>query len=1039
MRRTIILAVVAALLGGGVLINQLSSTRTRMEPLQEMARMRPTRAFAPRVSIPTAYHPCTALPSSPADTLATMPTETCGGSDARPLDLGGLAQLGESVIDPDSLHASGLAAIIWQNKTNPSALDDAIRRLQKAARLSANRVPLLVDLSAAYLVRAPAGVNPRDLMEALQAAQEALSLERGNPAALFNAALAQQLLGLEDQASQTWDEYLAVDSTSGWAHEARARKEHLLTRVSEIPYPAPGASRAQVVEFAMRFPQEAREYGWHQVLGDWGGATVGDEEPGCAAELLRLAEQLGGALERQEGGDASLADAVRAIRRAQSSRDVTLVLARAHRDYAAGQAAYTVDRDFALAAFERVIASNAPSPVLLQWARTFGAGALYIVSGGRIDRAMPEISSLLAEVDSLHHPALAARARWMLGTMLLRGKNVNREAGARYLSAASLFRRAGETQYMGAMLGMAAEATYELGDTLAAYRLTHRAQMALRPYRNSVWLHTQLHGVARYVVLDEMPRAALALMDEDVRVTRRLGVSLDRIDALHVRSRIRSITGDPAGAARDVDSVYALVPALPKGETQRRWASAVVQISRPGNISTAQMDAAVASFSQNVLWLVPALIRRADVQLRENNPQGALRDLELVTAGIRGLSRTPDNAALRGAVLEQARSRFDGMVMLNLRMGRPADALAALESGRLSFTASQDTSARTGVRRLSAPPGHVALEYALIGNTLLTWTIQGDTLHVLGQPVDRDSLLLTVEQVAAMLESPGRADEADPGLRRLYDLLIRPVRGYLGAPGTRLVIIADGEVAGVPFAALLDERDARLIERHPLRYAPTLADAARPAPRRARTGRALLVADPEFGRGLYPALGRLDGAGDEVGLLQGLYGDQNPVLLSGPAATRAAFVKDLQAASVVHYAGHAVFDDTRPERSFLVLAGADRLTVEDVTAMRLRGVRLVVLSACRTLRSREGRSGGFAGFSGALLAAGAGGVVGSLWQVDDRLTPALMQVFHEEFRNSDDPAVALREAQLKMLRSSNAELRSPATWAGFRYTGAERP
>jgi CHAT domain-containing protein len=177
-----------------------------------------------------------------------------------------------------------------------------------------------------------------------------------------------------------------------------------------------------------------------------------------------------------------------------------------------------------------------------------------------------------------------------------------------------------------------------------------------------------------------------------------------------------------------------------------------------------------------------------------------------------------------------------------------------------------------------------------------------------------------------------------------------------------------------------------------------------------------------------------------VDSLLGIY--PRNVQLRGDTATRDTFMSSAQSASVIHYAGHAVFDDTRPERSYLVLVGADttgRLTADAVRGLRLDGVRLVVLSACRTLRAREGRSGGFAGLSGALLTAEAGGVVGSLWQVSDELTAPLMKEFHTQFDKYGDPALALRNAQLEMLKKEDPRLRSPAAWAGFRYTGAQRP
>jgi CHAT domain-containing protein len=136
-----------------------------------------------------------------------------------------------------------------------------------------------------------------------------------------------------------------------------------------------------------------------------------------------------------------------------------------------------------------------------------------------------------------------------------------------------------------------------------------------------------------------------------------------------------------------------------------------------------------------------------------------------------------------------------------------------------------------------------------------------------------------------------------------------------------------------------------------------------------------------------------------------------------------------------------VFDDERPDQSVLVLApgiedaAPGRITATELERGDLGHLRLVVLSACETIRSRSGRSGGFAGLAGAFLAAGAGGVVGSLWPVDDRLTQALMSEFHRAYRQSGDGADALRAAQLRLLQSAEPALRAPTAWAAFRYAG----
>jgi CHAT domain-containing protein len=164
-------------------------------------------------------------------------------------------------------------------------------------------------------------------------------------------------------------------------------------------------------------------------------------------------------------------------------------------------------------------------------------------------------------------------------------------------------------------------------------------------------------------------------------------------------------------------------------------------------------------------------------------------------------------------------------------------------------------------------------------------------------------------------------------------------------------------------------------------------------------------------------------------------------VIAGSAATREAVRQALHTAGVVHYAGHAVFDDERPERSYLVLApaagesGTGRLTAGSLGEMRLVQGPLVVLAACRTVNAGQGRAQGFSGLAGGLLAAGARGVVGGLWEVDDGRMRVLMPAFHHHYRVWGDGARALRAAQLQLLALDDPALRSPATWAGIRYAG----
>jgi CHAT domain-containing protein len=146
----------------------------------------------------------------------------------------------------------------------------------------------------------------------------------------------------------------------------------------------------------------------------------------------------------------------------------------------------------------------------------------------------------------------------------------------------------------------------------------------------------------------------------------------------------------------------------------------------------------------------------------------------------------------------------------------------------------------------------------------------------------------------------------------------------------------------------------------------------------------------------------------------------------------------LSDAAVLHYSGHAVFDGDRPERSHLILAGRGhdaRLDAATLARMRLARLRLVVLAACQTLGVRPDAVGGAAGVAEGFRAAGAAGVVGATWRVDDVTTRPVMLALHDAYARSGDGPAALRNAQLQMLAASHSAHRSPATWAAFHYVG----
>ena len=1015
----------------------------------ELARLRLERRIGPRLSIssPGSYVPCSLLP--PPDS-GTVPVTRCSPSKSSRSVSERIARISERAskavrdsVDPDALHAAALIDLLWSDGAGNS-LQRSISYLQSAARLTDRPGPVLADLSAALLVRAERMQTPRDLMEAVEVADSAVELEPQNRAARYNLALALDRSRLTGGAAREWRAFLAVDSTSGWADEGGRR---LRARGQPTGLPRPlsrNASAAEAAAYAAAAPQQAHQLGLDSLLSEWGEAVLAND-PARAEQRLDLAEALGEVLTKR-GGDASLADAVHAIHAHAGDRAATFRLARAHRAYGSGREAYqSNDRASALRWFDSALAERPASEPLVAWSTVF-RGATLVYEGSR-EEGEGILRDAVADADSMRHPALAGRARWMLGTTLLRS-NRSAEALDMYRRAARLFAHAAEREHLGAVQALAAEAEISLGDAAEGFASTHRSLVTLRPYRSSVWLHNLLYVGAEAAADAGFFSMASRLADEDVAVAAGMRRPDYLAEAHLARARLLAAGGEVDRARADVHAGRSLVARLEPGPA-RTWFEADLRLAEAGAMmradprgAVAALDSVVAFFAAqgNPLGLLPALVRRAEALLSLGDEEAALADLDrvmtLVDKQRAEIARTRFGATL----LDATREIFDQAVMLHVRAGRAEEALAYLERARASYlwTGSQPATSRPGAP-LPALPGQVALEYALIGDTLLVWTVAEAGIRLTATTLPRAQLGRTIERARSALELRIDAATAREPLRMLYDWLVRPIEAQLGPEGTRLVVIADGEIAATPFAALYDARQGRyLVERHPLRFANSLRDTAwQRGEGGASAPGGLLVANPAFDPGAFPGLGRLKGAEEEARAVSREY--PRSVLLSGRAANRAAIERAVREATVLHYAGHAVFDDERPERSFLVLApgpgGSGRLSAEELERLDLRNIRLVVLSACHTLPARNERSGGFGGLSGALLAAGAGGVVGSLWRVDDRLTPPLIIEFHRAYRESGDGAGALRSAQLRLLRSSDPALRSPAAWAGFRYAG----
>lgn len=316
----------------------------------------------------------------------------------------------------------------------------------------------------------------------------------------------------------------------------------------------------------------------------------------------------------------------------------------------------------------------------------------------------------------------------------------------------------------------------------------------------------------------------------------------------------------------------------------------------------------------------------------------------------------------------------------------------------------------------------------------------------------------------------------------LSHITLSPVASLLGQK--RLVIVADGALQYIPFAALPDptafgqgaQRMQPLGLRHEVVNLPSMS--AQVTTRRELAGRQpapkalAMLADPVFDtddvrvekksasnqpkpsqRAVAESRARLAGKGLErleatrreaEAIIKFVPADRAIAVFDFDASKAFAISGELSKYQHVLFATHGRLDSAHPESSSIVLSLVDRNGNPQDGYLRLREIysldlpaELVVLSGCQTALGSEIRGEGLIGLTRGFMYAGARRVVASLWRVDDEATAELIVRFYRGMlRDGKRPAEALRAAQMEM--SEDERWRAPRYWAAFVLQGEWR-
>ena len=152
----------------------------------------------------------------------------------------------------------------------------------------------------------------------------------------------------------------------------------------------------------------------------------------------------------------------------------------------------------------------------------------------------------------------------------------------------------------------------------------------------------------------------------------------------------------------------------------------------------------------------------------------------------------------------------------------------------------------------------------------------------------------------------------------------------------------------------------------------------------------------------------------------------------------AQYTRD-NAGAWVQIAAHGSADPADPNRSAMLLAHGDLLTLADLQrAALLTGVRLFNASGCVTaLGDLDTAPDELGSFAGGLLQSGAAGAIATLWSVSDQATFALMLCFAQYFLGTPGitPARAMRQAVSWLRTASRSEFEARKQVARARIKG----
>ena len=927
---------------------------------------------------------------------------------------------------PSRLHELGLAQLL------AGQYDAAAQDLLAASREQPANAHYLNDVAAVQLERARLGLRPDDLPRALASADRARRLDPSLNEAWFNRALAATALSLNEYAKTAWTEYLARDSSSAWALEAR-------TRLADLARPTPaaawsgieqrlgGAIDTALADEAVRTQTtEARNFLETKLFVVWAAAVQAGRDGAPALDRIRL---MADAFSRV-AGDALYVDAVAAIQSADSrGARAVVALARAHTSYAEAAALFSEDR-FSDAApgltAARAGFSAGGSPFADRAALDI-ATIFYV--GGKAAEAEALLESIGRTARQSGYAYNGGRASWVQGLLAVNQGRLG-EAQSLYEATLDAFERMGDAELAAFAHNLLASLHFYLGDKANEWRHRLAALDGLKITRSHRVRHSILAGTAASLRTDS-PETALTTLGAVLENAASWGRDAAIAEGLAQRGAVALELGRSADAHADLRQARATLDRVPDRQFRDRIEVAI--LSTESDLFRASDPAASAAAATRAIAIVEQRrdrLRLAQLNLRLAQANVVWGNLIAADAALgRGLNAFNDERATlsdegRLSTQDESWRLFDTAVQLAIKKGDYPRAFALSEQARTrSLAESRSAMAGRTLAEVQASlgAGDALLSLSQFDDELAVWVIRRGGTSVTMRPVTRRD----AERLVARQHDEIRFEAAEPDASAdLYNQIIRPITSQLKGVN-RLSVVSDSTFAGAAFAAFWDRSSRQfLIERFQVNAAPHASLVAATTVRgNRRIGTPLILGGPD------------EQSDADARAVATAYA--NPELLTGRQATGSRLLVPAADRPIVHIAARTVENRAYPFLSRVLLADdEDRpysggVMGRDIVARPVGNARLVVLDCAVSTAPAEGASN----LTRAFLTAGVPAVLATLPGADETATRQLMVGFHRLMSTGITADDALNQLQRNVLRSNGRRL---GAWSALVLYGSDR-